>query len=156
MGQRKGCVKTGGRKKGTPNKINALLKDSILMAAEQAGNAMTPGGGIASYLTMQASLNPSAFMNLLGKVLPTQLTGDAASPVHVKGETDGFGAFAQALGSIAAARQGGDLDATGVADEGPAKSDNPGGGLDDVVDSGGAGLGQDADWSAGCSVVRPN
>ncbi len=71
--------KTGGRQKGTPNKINALLKDSILMAAEAAHPEGTVG-----YLTQQANDNPAAFMTLLGKVLPTQIAGDPDSPlVHV-------------------------------------------------------------------------
>lgn len=62
--------KTGGRKKGTPNKITALLKDDILTAAENAH----PEGRIG-YLTQQAQDNPTAFMTLLGKVLPMQVEG---------------------------------------------------------------------------------
>ena len=57
--------KTGGRKKGTPNKIPTLLKDDILEAAKRAH----PDGRIG-YLTQQAQENPTAFMTLLGKVLP--------------------------------------------------------------------------------------
>ena len=62
--------KTGGRKKGTPNKITALLKDEILQAASDAH----PEGRVG-YLTQQAKENPTAFMTLLGKVLPTQVEG---------------------------------------------------------------------------------
>lgn len=62
--------KTGGRQKGTPNKINALLKDEILQAADMAHT-----GGRVGYLTEQATANPTAFMTLLGKVLPTQIEG---------------------------------------------------------------------------------
>jgi hypothetical protein len=60
-------VKTGGRKKGTPNKMNAALKDLIL-------NALYDVGGQA-YLAQQARDNSSAYMSLLGKVLPLQLSG---------------------------------------------------------------------------------
>lgn len=62
-----------GRKKGVPNRINALLKDDILKAAEMAH----PDGRVG-YLTQQAVENPQAFMGLLGKVLPvqTQVRGD--------------------------------------------------------------------------------
>jgi hypothetical protein len=67
--------KTGGRQKGTPNKITALLKDEILMAADNAH----PEGRVG-YLTQQAVDNPSAFLTLLGKVLPVQ---------HAGGEDDG-------------------------------------------------------------------
>ena len=58
-----------GRPKGSPNKITALLKDDILQAAENAH----PGGRVG-YLTQQAQDNPAAFMTLLGKILPADLT----------------------------------------------------------------------------------
>jgi hypothetical protein len=64
----KGQPKTGGRKRGTPNKTTALLKDAVLQAAEQAGDKE----GLVGYLTTQAKDNPAAFMTLLGKVLPLQ------------------------------------------------------------------------------------
>lgn len=64
-----GRKKTGGRKKGTPNKINALLKDDILTAANEAH----PDGRVG-YLTEQAKENPTAFLTLLGKVLPIDMT----------------------------------------------------------------------------------
>lgn len=63
-----------GRPKGSPNKTTALLKDSILMAAENAGNKYGKDG-IVSYLEVQATENPGPFMALLGKVLPMQVTG---------------------------------------------------------------------------------
>jgi hypothetical protein len=63
-------VKTGGRKKGTPNKFNATLKDMIL-------NALNDVGGQA-YLVKQATVNPAAYMSLLGKVLPMQIAGTDA------------------------------------------------------------------------------
>jgi stalled ribosome alternative rescue factor ArfA len=68
--------KTGGRQKGTPNKINALLKDEILQAADEAH----PEGRVG-YLRSQATENPVAFMTLLGKVMPTQIVGDADAPL---------------------------------------------------------------------------
>ena len=54
------------QKKGTPNKISSALKEAILEAAEKAGGE----DGIVGYLEAQALANPSAFMSLLGKVLP--------------------------------------------------------------------------------------
>lgn len=65
-----GRKKTGGRQKGTPNKVTALLKDDILEAAAKAH----PNGRVG-YLTQQAKENPTAFMTLLGKVIPTQIEG---------------------------------------------------------------------------------
>lgn len=72
--------KTGGRKKGTPNKTSALLKDAILKAAANAGR----DEGLEGYLTAQALLNPGPFLALLGKVLPMQLTGEGGGPVKHK------------------------------------------------------------------------
>lgn len=71
-------ARIGGRAKGTPNKITALLKDAILKAAENAGG----GDGIEGYLTEQAIANPGPFMTLLGKVLPTQVVGDPNNPIE--------------------------------------------------------------------------
>lgn len=63
----------GGRQAGTPNKVTATLKDMILQALDEQG-------GI-EYLKKQAEATPSAFMTLLGKVLPTQVTGDPNNPL---------------------------------------------------------------------------
>ena len=76
-----------GRPKGSPNKTTALLKDAILKAAENAGGP----GGTVGYLTLQAIENPGPFMSLLGKVLPTQVTGEDGGPI--KTEDVGAGAL---------------------------------------------------------------
>lgn len=60
--------KTGGRKKGTPNKITSMLKDEILEAADSAH----PEGRVG-YFRDQARENPTAFLTLIGKILPTQI-----------------------------------------------------------------------------------
>lgn len=59
--------KTGGRVAGVPNKLTVELKDMIL-------GALTNAGGI-TYLQEQAGKNPAAFLTLVGKVLPLQVTG---------------------------------------------------------------------------------
>jgi hypothetical protein len=64
-GRKPGTPKTGGRKKGTPNKITADVKAAILSAFNKVGGP--------EYLAQQAVENPQAFMTLLGKVLPTQV-----------------------------------------------------------------------------------
>lgn len=66
-----------GRPKGVPNKNTTLLKDAILEAATKAGGR----DGLVGYLTQQASVNPAAFMTLLGKVLPMQIQGDPDAPL---------------------------------------------------------------------------
>lgn len=76
-GRKPGSPKTGGRKKGTPNKTTALLKDAIIQAATEAGDKE----GLVGYLRQQARLNPGPFMTLLGKVLPMQVTGEGGAPL---------------------------------------------------------------------------
>lgn len=65
--------KTGGRTKGTPNKVNAELKDMILGALSDEGGR--------EYLRVQAKENPTAFLSLVGKVLPMTVQGDAQNPL---------------------------------------------------------------------------
>lgn len=72
MSRQKGTAKTGGRKIGTPNKYNAEIKDMICQALSNVG-------GI-SYLENQAIKNPNAFLGLVGKVLPLQVSGDPENP----------------------------------------------------------------------------
>lgn len=80
-GKPKGSPKTGGRAKGTPNKMTTQLKEMILEAAELAGNDMGGDGGTVQYLRTQATLQPAAFMSLLGRVLPMQIAGDEDNPI---------------------------------------------------------------------------
>lgn len=69
-----------GRPKGSKNKTTALLKDAILQAADQAGGK----DGLIGYLQVQAKANPGPFMALLGKVLPTQVTGEGGGPIETR------------------------------------------------------------------------
>ena len=63
-----------GRPKGVPNKVTTALKDMILQALDEKGGVQ--------YLVEQAGTNPTAFLSLIGKVLPTTLAGDANQPIH--------------------------------------------------------------------------
>lgn len=67
--------KTGGRKKGSVNKINAALKDMILSALDESGGV--------DYLKTQAAENPAAFLTLVGKVLPMTVQGPDGSAIPV-------------------------------------------------------------------------
>ena len=69
----KGQPKTGGRAKGVTNKLTADVKAMVLEALDKAGGA--------DYLYAQSESNPTAFMTLVGKVLPLTLSGDAANPI---------------------------------------------------------------------------
>lgn len=67
-------VKTGGRKKGTPNKVNAELKDMILSALDECGGV--------DYLVARAADSPTAFLSLVGKVLPMTVQGPGDKGEH--------------------------------------------------------------------------
>ena len=62
-----------GRPKGSPNKVNGQVKEMVLAALDKAGGV--------EYLVAQSSANPTAFLTLVGKVLPTQITGDSEAPI---------------------------------------------------------------------------
>lgn len=66
--------KTGGRVAGTPNKLTAELKDMILKALDEAGGV--------KYLKSTAASNPAAFLSLVGKVLPLQVTGAGGGAIQ--------------------------------------------------------------------------
>ena len=69
-----------GRPRGVPNKITGALKEMILGALSRAGGE--------DYLVQQAWKNPTAFLALLGKVLPTTLAGDPPNPLAVVGKIE--------------------------------------------------------------------
>lgn len=76
MGLRKGQVNNPkGRPKGSVNKATKALKDMILGALEDSGGQ--------EYFALQARENPTAFMALVGKVLPKEmeLTGKDGTPL---------------------------------------------------------------------------
>lgn len=64
-----------GRPKGSPNKHTAAIKDMITAALDQAGGV--------GYLVTQSRENPAAFMTLVGKVLPMQVTGEDGGALTV-------------------------------------------------------------------------
>ena len=59
--------KLAGNRKGKPNKVTGDVRDMVL-------GALTAEGG-QKYLQKQAKTNPAAFMALVGKCLPKEITG---------------------------------------------------------------------------------
>lgn len=82
--------KTGGRQKGTPNRLPVLLKDALIEAATNAGLELNKGknvekrDGLVLYLTHQAVHNPQSFLPLLGKVLPLQIDTGGVPLIQVQ------------------------------------------------------------------------
>jgi hypothetical protein len=66
-----------GRPKGAQNKMTRALKEMILEALDNAGGV--------DYLQTQATSNPTAFLTLVGKVLPLQVAGELDHKVKVSG-----------------------------------------------------------------------
>lgn len=78
MGAPKGTLPPAagkGRVTGVPNKITKDLKEMILAALEKSGGV--------DYLYAQASINPAAFLTLVGKILPLQVSGEGGGPVLI-------------------------------------------------------------------------
>lgn len=73
----KGQKSGPGRPKGSTNKATAQLKDMILGALDQSGGV--------EYLVARANdpRTASAFLTLVGKVLPMQVTGEGGGPVGI-------------------------------------------------------------------------
>ena len=70
-----------GRPKGSTNKTTALLKEAILLAAEQVGENGSGKDGLVGYLREVARADAKAFSSLLGRVIPLQVTGEDGGPI---------------------------------------------------------------------------
>lgn len=66
----------GGTRKGRPNRNTTAIKDMILGALDAKGGQ--------KYLERQADQNPVAFMALVAKVLPLQVTGEGGKPLQIQ------------------------------------------------------------------------
>lgn len=75
VGRKAGTPKSGGRKKGTPNKLNATAKENIQCV-------FTRLGGTAA-MAEWAKENKTEFYKLYGRLLPHELTGENGSPITV-------------------------------------------------------------------------
>lgn len=67
MARPKGLPKTGGRKKGTPNRLTKAIKEAVVEAFEKAGGV--------DYLLSVAREDPRTFCTLVGKAMPLQIEG---------------------------------------------------------------------------------
>ena len=74
---------------GRPSKITTDIKIMVV-------TALSNKGGVA-YLERQADENPVAFLGLIGKVLPLQVTGEGGGPIVIHWESPGDAAKAAAL-----------------------------------------------------------
>lgn len=83
--QERNLTKRGaGRPKGAKNRTTALLKEAILKAAETVGEDHKGKGKLTGYCRFLAKTEPKAFAQLLGRVLPMQVTGEDGGAVVVE------------------------------------------------------------------------
>lgn len=75
MAGKGGKIPGAGRKPGVPNKLTTDIKELILGALSDVGGRQ--------YLAARALDQPVAFMGLVGKILPLQLTGENGAPIAV-------------------------------------------------------------------------
>lgn len=66
-----------GRKPGSKNKIPSSVKEMILQALQNVGGA--------EYLERQAVENPSAFLSLLGKLIPQEIDASVEGTTYTGG-----------------------------------------------------------------------
>lgn len=65
-----------GRKKGSGNKVTADIRDMIRSALDKVGGQ--------DYLTKQAVDNPTAFMTLIGKVVPAEVNANVTGALTIE------------------------------------------------------------------------
>jgi hypothetical protein len=70
-----------GRPKGSVDKGNAMIREMIVQALDEAGGV--------DYLAQTARSHPAAFLGLVGKVMPVQLSGDGGGSIGVTLEVVG-------------------------------------------------------------------
>ena len=67
--------KTGGRRKGSSNRVTASIKEAFRQAFDERG-------GVPKLLEW-ADTEPTAFYNLIGRLVPTEMTGPEGGPLTI-------------------------------------------------------------------------
>jgi len=71
--------KTGGRTKGTPNKMTQTAKEAIALAAEQLGGAER----LVAWAQEEPQNERVFWGTIYPKLLPLQVTGEDGGPVQI-------------------------------------------------------------------------
>ena len=66
-----------GRRPGSRNMTSLKLREMVFRALHEQE------GGAVEYLKRQAQEEPKAFLTMIGKLLPTQITGEDGQPVKI-------------------------------------------------------------------------
>ena len=70
----KGAAKRGGRKPGQVNKVPKLLKECLMIAAELEGSNEKGKDGLTGFLRKMAREDLRSFAQLLGRIIPLQIS----------------------------------------------------------------------------------
>ena len=73
----------GGRRKGKGNIYPRVLKEAVLVAAEQVGFNRKGQDGLVGYLKRLAIDEPKSFTVLLARILPLQVAGTPNQPLRI-------------------------------------------------------------------------
>ncbi len=76
-----------GRKPGVSNKTTRLLKEALILASTAEGIDGCGKGGLVGHLRKLSRKNPGAYMRMLEKLIPLQITGKDGSPMQVEHTT---------------------------------------------------------------------
>lgn len=79
-GRKPGTAKTGGRRKGTTNKVTSLAKDAIAAAADRLGGV----DRLVEWVREDTSNERVFWGQIYTKLLPLQVSGDPDAPVVSK------------------------------------------------------------------------
>jgi len=75
--------KSGGREKGTPNKVTASIKSAFFLAFQDLG-----GWPALSKWAQDDPKNLTEFYKLASKLIPTEISGIDGGPIETKSITD--------------------------------------------------------------------
>ena len=79
-GRKPGTPKTGGRLKGTPNRVTTLAKDAIAAAAERLGGI----DRLVEWVREDPGNERVFWGTIYTKLLPLQVSGDPSAPLVSK------------------------------------------------------------------------
>jgi hypothetical protein len=79
-GRKPGTPKTGGRRKGTPNKVTSFAKDAIAAAADRLGGSER----LVAWAREDPANERVFWGSIYTKLLPLQVAGDGDAPVVTK------------------------------------------------------------------------
>lgn len=71
--------KTGGRVKGTPNKVTALAKDTIAQAAHEMGGV----DGLVNWIKKDEQNERAFWSTMYTKLIPVQHEGNNGGPIQL-------------------------------------------------------------------------